>query len=286
MKSAIGFPIPGSAAAPDIKNLLTAQRRERIAELITRDGAARVNDLSRLFAVSEVTIRADLDAMAKSGLLVRDHGGAIANAHTSLAVAFEQRALHRREVKRRIGAAAAQLVRPGDTIIVDAGTTAMAMAKALTVAGPLTVVTNALNVAAEIGSRPEVNIILAGGSLSRETISTLGSIAERTIAGLIVDKLFLGAHAIDAQKGVVDVSVEGARVKAAMIQAARRVYLMADSSKWERTALALVAPLSEIHTLICDDGLPAYAREALASHNVELIEVPGAIREPIYESEA
>lgn len=260
---------------PEVKNLLTAQRRDRIAEMIARDGAVRVNEMSRLFAVSEVTIRGDLDAMAKRGLLIRDHGGAIANAHSSLALAFEQRALHRREVKRRIGAIAAQMVHSGDTIIVDAGTTAMAMAKALVVAGPLTVVTNALNVAAEIGSRPEVNIILAGGSLSRETISTIGSIAERTIAGLIVDKLFLGAHAIDAERGIVDVSVEGARVKAAMIQAARRVVLMADSSKWERPALACVAPLSAIHTLISDDDIPDFARAALARHNIELIEVRG-----------
>ena len=245
------------AAAEKTRAPSTGERRERITAIVAREGAARVADLSQMFGVSEVTIRNDLESLARQGVLVRDHGGAIANSGSTLALAFGQRAQHNEEIKRRIGYAAAQLVQAGDTIIMDAGTTLMEMAKSLSNYSPLTVVTNALNVATQVGSLPDVNIILAGGALSRETISTIGALAERDLNDLIVDKLFLGAHVVDVEAGVSDVSVEVARVKMAMIRAARQVILLADSSKWGQKAFARVVPLSHVHTVITDVGLAA-----------------------------
>ena len=152
-------------------------RRREIAELISREGVVRVDELSAKFGVSEVTIRNDLEIMAKEGLLIRDRGGAIANLRTNLAVAFEQRAAANQAVKRRIGQAAARMVQPGETIILDAGTTLTEMAAALGAIAPLTVVTNAVNIALLVGALPDVLVVMAGGSLSRQTISTVGPLA-------------------------------------------------------------------------------------------------------------
>lgn len=257
--------------AEQVKPPLTGERRERITAIVAREGAVRVGDLSRLFGVSEVTIRNDLESLARQGVLVREHGGAIANSGSTLSLAFGQRAQHNEEIKRRIGYAAAQLVQPGDTIIMDAGTTLMEMAKNLSNHSPLTVVTNALNVATQVGSLPDVNVILAGGALSRETISTIGALAERDLNDLIVDKLFLGAHVVDMKAGVSDVSVEVARVKMAMIRAARQVILLADSSKWGRKAFARVVPLSRVHTVITDAGLAAATIKQLKKLEISVI---------------
>lgn len=255
--------------------LLTNQRRERITELLALHGAVRVKDLSARFGVSEVTVRTDLDYLARQGTIVRDHGGAIANTGTPLSIGFGQRVLKNQPAKQAIGRAAAGMVFPGDSIMIDAGSTAMEMAKQLGNHSPLTVITNALNVATQVGALPDVNVILAGGSLSRETISTLGTLAERDLSGLIVDKAFIAAHAVDLEKGVTDLSIEIARVKIAMIQAAREVIVLADSSKWGQQKLARVAALPQVHTIVSDDGLPETTRQKIMELGIKLVVVPG-----------
>lgn len=245
----------------------------RIGEMLARKGTVRVNELSRFFRVTEVTIRSDLDAMARERLLVRDRGGAIAHTSTSLSTAFEKNAVEHAEQKRRIGRAAAGLVENGETIILDAGSTIMEMARNLTGQKSFTVVTTALNIAAQVGALPNVHVLVAGGFLSRETISTVGAIAERDLEHLIVDKLFLSTQAFDSETGLTDVSLDVARVKAAMIRSARRIILLADSSKWGNSTFAKIASLSEIDVLITDDGLPEEARKAIHRFEIELIEI-------------
>ena len=238
---------------------LAAARREQIAALVGQKGAVHINELTELFGVSEVTARHDLDVLARQGLVVRERGGALANVRTTLAKAFEQRNGVNLEAKRRIGEQAARLVRPGDTIILDAGTTVMEMTRHLHDVAPLTVITNALNVASQVGGLPGCHVILIGGSLSVETISTVGPLAEHHLSELVVSKLFLGAHTIDLEAGIVDTSIEVMRIKRAMIQAAREVILLADSSKWElrrADAFARVAPLTAVHKIITDEGIP------------------------------
>jgi DeoR family transcriptional regulator of aga operon len=156
---------------------------------------------------------------------------------------------------------------------MDAGTTGMEMAKRLHSVAPLTVVTSAMNVASQVVDRDGSHVILLGGSLSRETVSTVGPLAERALSDLLVTKLFLGAHTVDAQAGIVDTSMEIARVKRAMIQTANTVILLADSSKWttrSREAFARVAPLTAVHMVITDEGLPADIRSVIERLGVEL----------------
>jgi DeoR family transcriptional regulator, aga operon transcriptional repressor len=249
---------------------LMLARRRRIAELVEAKRVVRVAELVELFDVSDVTIRNDLEALAKEGIIVRDHGGAVAKVRTSLSTAFGQRALLNLESKQRISETAISMLSPGDTVLLDAGTTLMEMAKRLPATLPMTVITNSLNIAAEVGVRPQVHVILAGGSLSTETISTVGPLTERDIRELLVDKLFLGIHAIDLEVGLSDVSLDVAKVKATMIAASKSVILLADSTKFPMRALARVAPLSEIDCLITDKGFPEKAAKEMASQGIEV----------------
>jgi DeoR family transcriptional regulator of aga operon len=262
-----------TAADAVTRDLMAAERRARIADLLRHKGFVRIKELCHLFDVSQVTIRGDLDFLAGQGVLTRERGGAIANTRASLLTAFDQRAGLNLDEKRRIGQAAARLVLPGDTIIMDAGTTVMELAKSLGDVSPLTVITNALNVAARAGSLPDVHVILVGGSLSRETISTIGPHAERDLNDFVVQKVFLGTHAFDAEAGLTDLSIELAHTKRAMVRAAREVILLADSSKWGRVALAKVVPLSSVHTVITDSGMPTDARAAMERLGINLIVV-------------
>jgi len=250
--------------------LLSAERRRQILELVRAEGVVRVDDLSRRFGVSRVTVRADLAQLAQRGWLLRDRGGAVLPAATNLGLAFDQRAKLHHDGKQRIGRAAASLIEPGDAVILDAGTTVFELARSFPAVSPLTVVTNAWNIAAQIGSLPGVRVMLVGGAFCHETVSASGPWTEHLLNDLVVDKVFLGAHALDPNRGVVDLGVEVARLKAAMIRAARQVILLADASKWGRHAFARVADWTAVDVLITDAVPPADAADSLRNAHVEI----------------
>jgi DeoR/GlpR family transcriptional regulator of sugar metabolism len=255
----------------EARRLLPTERKQYIIDLANKEGFVSVRELAELFRVSEVTTRKDFNELVEEGYLLRRRGGAIANTSTSLATAFEQRASLNLNEKRLIGRAAAELVNSSETIIIDAGTTTMEMAKSLKALGALTIVTNALNVAVQVATLPDVHVLQIGGSLSRETISVVGPLADRELHDIMVSKLFLGIHAVDLKAGLTDTSVEVAQTKRTMIRAARQVILLADSSKWERVAFAKIAPLSAVHTVVTDSGLSDSIRETVEALGIELV---------------
>lgn len=205
-------------------------------------------------------------------MLIRDRGGAVFNHQgVSRLIAFEQRTRLYQEEKRRIGQVAAQFVESGDMIILDAGTTVVEMTRYRTHATPLTVVTNALNVAAEMAGQPDTQVLLLGGTVNDATFSTLGPMVEQGLGDLVVQKVFLGAQSVENEAGVTDTSMEIAQVKRAMVRTARRVILLADSSKWRRTGFIKVVPYQAIHTVVTDTNLPDAARRAIERHGIELV---------------
>jgi DeoR family transcriptional regulator of aga operon len=253
---------------------MVLQRRAQIAEMARQAGSVRVADLAELFKISEVTIRNDLVQLEREGLVVRDRGGAVPTGKTrdiKSLIAVEKRAHLQTDEKQRIARAAAAMVEPGDTILMDAGTTVVEMAQFLADVSPLTVVTNALNVALEMSSRTSARIILLGGTFSRESTSTLGSMAEQALGELLVQKAFLGTQAFDQEHGINYTSLENPQVKRAMTRAARRVVLLSDSSKLGHAGFIKVAPISAAQTLITDTGLPAEAKEAIEAMGVEVV---------------
>lgn len=249
------------------QDLSTTQRRDAILEQLQRHGVVRVRDLSKHFTVSTVTVRADLAAMEEEGLLRREHGGAVRTLPgrsllTSLS-GMEERAGLNADQKRGIAAAAARHVKSGDIILIDAGTTAVEMVPCLTEIDDITVVTNALNVAAAVGALLRCRLILLGGTYSRTSSSTLGPQALHALSEFNISRLFLGTQAFDAASGLTDTTTEIAQMKRAMIDASREVFLLADSSKWQKSGFIKVAPLNKVHHVISDSALPSAALRAI-----------------------
>ncbi|RBP39171.1 DeoR family transcriptional regulator [Roseimicrobium gellanilyticum] len=261
-----------SASAGDATPM-TLQRRSQIVDLANERGSVRVVELAGRFRVSEVTIRTDLDHLEREGRIVRDRGGALPAAHTrsvSTLPGMEQRSRLSVDAKRRIATAAAHRVKPGEAILLDAGTTVVEMVRHLTGTNGLTIVTNALNVAHTAAAATDARVIMLGGTVGRDSGSTLGPMAEDMMRHLVIDQLFLGAQAADLEHGLTDTNIEIAQIKRAMIQCSRRVTLLMDSSKWDAAGFIRVAPLTTVHTIITDQGLPEQARTAIENLGIEI----------------
>ncbi|HIC88003.1 MAG TPA: DeoR/GlpR transcriptional regulator, partial [Anaerolineae bacterium] len=253
--------------------LLIRQRRAQITRMLRENGTVRVSELSRLFGVSEVTIRSDLRALEKSGILLRVYGGAVNNIGTGLDVAFAARAKINREAKQRIAAAAVAMIEDGDTIAIDAGTTTMEIARQLPSDLRITIVTTGPNIAMEAAAREKVTVDLAGGILSPAHIAVVGSDAEATIRSFYTKKAFLAILAFDLERGLMDTSRAVARVKRAFLENTEQAIVVADSTKFGKIAPVAVAPLSAVHTLITDTGLSDVDAERLREAGIEVIRV-------------
>jgi DeoR family transcriptional regulator of aga operon len=222
-----------------------------------------VADLVKRFGVSSVTARADLDILAEGGALVRSHGGAVRqlNPVQDYPVSFKE-TLHHAE-KVRIAQAAARLLKPNQTAILDSGTTTLEIARQirpLKLKG-LTVVTNALNIAAELANLPDLSLIMIGGILRQLSNSFVGPQAERMLADLNADHCFLGVDGLDPEIGPSTPDILEAQLNSLMIRVSREVTIVADASKIGRRSLSSIGSLSAIHRLITDSRIdPEIAR--------------------------
>jgi DeoR family transcriptional regulator of aga operon len=255
--------------------LLVEERRRRIMELLDGQERVTVEELVGRFGVSAVTIRGDLDALAEIGAVVRSHGGALkrVNAAEDVPIAVKE-TLHHAE-KVRIGHAAARMIRDGETIMLDSGTTTLEIARQIRYVKfrSLNVITNALNIAMELASLPQVRLIMIGGILRQMSYSLAGPPAELTVRGLHADRLYLGVDGIDPEIGVMTPDVLEAQLNAQMIQISREVVVVADSSKFSRRSLSIIARLDAVHKVITDSGTSPEMIQALRSQGVEVIVV-------------
>ena len=227
------------------------------------------------FRVSAVTIRGDLDALAGAGLLIRSHGGALRRSESPDDIPIPvKETLHHAE-KVRIAQAAVKMVRDGETIMLDSGTTTAEIARQLKFQRfhSLNVITNALNVAMELASVPSMRLIMVGGILRHMSFSLLGPHAEQTLRGLHADRLFLGVDGLDPEIGLMTPDVLEAELNAVMIQVSREVVVVADSSKFQRRALSVIAKLDSVHKIITDAGLGQEILAGLRARNIEVIVV-------------
>ena len=255
----------------DDRGLLIEERRRRIRELLREEGRVTVDSLSARFGTSLVTIRADLAALEAAGALTRTHGGALPlteDADESLGV----KQLQHHAEKVRIANAAVALIREGETIILDSGTTTAEIARAIRKVDlkSINVITNALNVAALLMDIPSVRLIMPGGILRRESNSLSGPMAAAALASLQADRLYLGADGLDPQLGVMTPHLQEAELNAQMIRISRQVVVVADSSKLLRRNVSVIAKVEQIHTLITDIGAPKHAVDAMQRRGVEV----------------
>lgn len=255
--------------------MLAQQRQDRILGELRRNGAVRVADLIELLSVSDMTIRRDLEQLAADGLARKVHGGAVLTGQVAFEPGFAAKSLLAPAVKEAIAARAAELVEPGAAIGLTAGTTTWGMARHLVTVPGLTVVTNSTTVAdaiTELDIANQVTVILTGG-VRTPSAALVGPIADRTIASMHVDRLFLGVHGMDSRAGFTTPNLAEATTNRVFVDSAREVVVLADSSKWGIVGLAEIAPLDRASTLVTDDALGSDARRVLSDAVGSLITV-------------
>lgn len=251
--------------------MLQNQRRDKILELIREDGHAKVTDLSRIFKVTEVTIRQDLEAMEKDGSIVREHGGAFLKNIDLSVKNFSLQNQENLAEKMMIARKAAEFIHDGDTIILDSGSTTTEIARLLTGYNNLTVITNALNIALLLGAQSGINVIVTGGEFKAPTLSLTGQKAADFFQNLHVDKLFLATAGIALKSGLTYPGISDICVKRAMIESANEIYLVADSSKIGKNAFASLGALSLINYLITDAKVTQANIAWLKTYDVQFI---------------
>ncbi|MBD0710377.1 MULTISPECIES: DeoR/GlpR family DNA-binding transcription regulator [unclassified Streptomyces] len=254
----------------DNQNLLAEQRRALILDEVRRRGGVRVNELTRRLSVSDMTIRRDLDALARQGMLAKVHGGAVPVAEPSThEPGFEAKSALEPSAKDEIARVAAALVAPGTAIALSGGTTTYALARHLLEVPDLTVVTNSVRVAdvfhearPNAGSearRGAATVVLTGG-VRTPSDALVGPVADRAVRSLHFDLLFLGVHGISVEAGLSTPNLAEAETNRCLMRSARRVVVVADHTKWGKVGLSSFADLTEVDTWVTDRGLPGGVR--------------------------
>ncbi len=251
------------------------ERRSRILEELKRKNIVRVTELSEKFRVSSVSIRRDLQELEEMGLLKRIQGGAVNAFLNNLTPPLAQRMEINNEKKDRIGRVAASLVKHGDRLIIDSGTTTLRVAKYITgriaEIQSLTIITGFLPIVRELGHLGGVHMILLGGIYLPEYDLVVGPPTIEQLKGLHAEKMFLGTDGLTLQKGLTTANLLEAEVARAMVRAADKVIVVTDSSKIGMIGLATIMPIDRIHTLITDTDAPSDFVTMLQDQGVEVI---------------
>jgi len=243
--------------------MLSEQRRQSILGEVQRSGQVRTKDLSDGFGVSEVTVRSDLEILDRKGLLTKTRGGAVTRTTDSTTAAFARRMQTNLDAKKRIARAAVDLFEDNQSVIFDGGSTLMQLAMQLPPLSNVVVAATAMNIVQHLMHRPGLDVHMIGGRVYPDTVSTLITDADTALGGLVAHQVFVGAHAIDSSLDVVDVNEDMARTKRNLVRMARRVVLLADSSKWGVSGTSKAFSLSAVDVVITDDGLPGPIRSQL-----------------------
>ena len=239
------------------RDLYLEERRQEILRQVNQLGRASVTELSQQLGVSEVTIRADLQALAERGLIIRTHGGAIPASGSPYELALTRRRQQQVLEKSRIGQAGAAMVVDGDAIFVDSSSTALTIVPYLNNHRQLTIITNCLAVAQAVQDTPSLTVVMPGGTLQNDTASLIGIDGLDILQKFNIQKGFFGAHGLSLPEGLTDVSAEEAEVKRQMVAMCRQNIVVLDATKWGRVGLASFAQLEDIDTIITDTYAPA-----------------------------
>jgi DeoR family transcriptional regulator of aga operon len=255
--------------------LPAVMRRQRMAELIAGRGFVRVSELSEVFGVSGVTVRSDLAALGESEHIRRVHGGAVPLEAPDRESSFEESLEASAHDKRAIGSLAASLVSSGQSILLDVGTTTLAVAQALksrTDLDNLVVITNGLHIALELESEiPRFTVIVTGGALRPLQHSLVQPLARTVLDQVHADVAILGCNGVDVAHGITNVNLPEAEVKQLMVAAAQRVIVVADASKLGRVSLGTVASLEQVDLIVTSEGADPALVSDLSAAGVEVL---------------
>jgi Transcriptional regulators of sugar metabolism len=261
----------------DHQEVFARERQQSIARIVEEHGRALVVDLTARFGVSAVTIRKDLRVLENEGLVVRAHGGAFAPGQSRPERAFEVRERLQRHEKERIAAVAADLVVDGDSIALDASTTALALARRLKARGRwvhLTVITNGLRIASELAGHPGITVAMPGGFVRWEALSVVGPLGAGLLEQVNIQKAFMGGAGYTVETGLSDATDEEAQIKRLIVAAATEVVALIDHTKWGRAAFATFCPTESLTTVVTDEEAPVGIANQLRQRGVVVLVAP------------
>ncbi|PXY25271.1 DeoR/GlpR transcriptional regulator [Prauserella sp. PE36] len=258
----------------------TTQRRTMLLAAV-RGGDSSIQALAEQFGVSSSTIRRDLTELAREGHVVRTYGGALDTGPSVERTLREKDASHAEE-KNAVARAAAGLVRDGEVVLLDAGTTTGRLAHHLAGRSGLTVVTNGLTVLLALADSPDIDVVVLGGRLRHPNEAILGPTVEQQLRHITPDRVFLGADGLTARRGLCAPTLEQAQLKHAMLHAGRESYVLVDHSKLDSSPFSYWAPMDREHTVIVDDGDPAALEpfESVPGCALLPVRASGAVSEP------
>ena len=236
--------------------MLAIERHRKILQLLAKEGSIRVSELAKRFGVTEETIRRDFSKLENQGKIVRSHGGAIITEQEETIRPFAWREVANEAEKTAIVNEAVKRIQPGDSIILDASTTAWHLAKQLDDI-PLTVITNSLQIPIALANHLEIAVHILGGRLGKQSLSLVGPTAEEQLRRYHADKLFISCEGIDIERGISDRSENQAHLRRIMLTCAETRYLLVDHTKFRVRSLSHICKLSEFDEIITDTATPA-----------------------------
>jgi len=248
------------------------KRKDKILEILKKNGTVRVTNLSKTLNVSEVTVRNYLTDMENKGLLTRVHGGAIFSYRPYYSMNLNQRLETNRQVKERIAKKAANLVKPNDTVMLNAGTTTLLAFRYLPYDYNLNIVTNSISIALEGSGNPNYNIVLIGGTINSKFQFTYGEDAIEILKKYHADKLILSVDGVDMKNGFSTYYAEETQVDKAMIEQSDSCIIVADNSKFDKNAFSKVYDLNVADYIVTDKDFNTEDSKLMAKHGIKIIE--------------
>jgi len=265
----------------DLPNLSQPERMQQVLRMLETRDSVPVSELSETFAVSEVTVRSDLTALARQGLVARVRGGVRALQQGQSEVGFDLRLRLEVERKRAIAKRAAAMIGESEAIAIDASTTGYYLALELRSKRELVVVTNGLLVATALADAPGIAVIVPGGQLRLSAMSLVGDFGTDMLRTTRINKGFLGARGLSIERGLMDLNPDEVRIKQEMADACEQVWGLLDGTKWHRSALLSFVSLDDLTGIVTDPSAPAAEVEAWRGAGVEVIVADAARMEPL-----
>ncbi|OPJ62911.1 DeoR/GlpR family DNA-binding transcription regulator [Clostridium oryzae] len=250
--------------------MFSEERQQKISELLKEKSSLRVNALAEIFNVSESTIRRDLQEMEERGLLTRTHGGAVGIQGTNFEPSFREKEAEGREEKINIGRIAASMIKDGDTIILDSGTTTLEIAKHIQ-AERITVITNSIDIAAVLSNNENIELVVTGGSMRATTRAMVGHITEYVLKNFRVDIAFIGANGISIEEGITTPNFAEAQTKKAMMNVANKVIIVADGSKFNKVCFSVISPTRAVSSIITSGAVEEDIIKSFEEAGVEIL---------------
>lgn len=252
-------------------NMNAAGRRLHLLEILKREKTVNITGMAEEFNVSTMTIRRDFKILEEQGLVKTTHGGAILNDSLTMEQSYSVKQKQMVDEKRKIGLAAARIVKPGDSVIIDCGTTPKEVAVGLLNIKNITIFTNSILAANVLMQSRDIELIMIPGTFRQKSMGFIGPMAIDFISSIRVDYVFLGVEGIELKQGVSTPNIDDALTKRALVQVSKKRIVVADASKIGKNTLTTIAPLEQIDTIVTCDNMPPKCAEELKSKGTNLL---------------